>query len=159
MMPPPERASCLGGGSLGGMLDYPVGLRSIAAANRHLWLPASVDRCSSPFCSAPRATLPLARSKAALGGRCAVTLARRWTQTARPEAARLGAYDSGTTVTGTVVHCAFLGSLVHLAVSLAPGIEFSFHLPAMASLPRSGTPVTVTLDPEAIICLSTSSTI
>lgn len=77
----------------------------------------------------------------------------------RPEAARLGAHDSGTTLAGTVVNCAFLGSLVHLVVSLAPGIEFAFHLPAMTSLPQSGAPVTVTLCPEAIICLSTSSTV
>ncbi len=77
----------------------------------------------------------------------------------RPEAARLGTDGNGTTLTGTVVHCAFLGSLVHLSVNLAPGIEFSFQLPAMASLPRSGAPVTITLQPEAIICLGKSSTI
>lgn len=77
----------------------------------------------------------------------------------RPEAARLGADDGGTTLTGTVVRCSFLGSLVHLSVHLAPGVEFSFHLPAMASLPQSGTPVTITLRPEAIICLGRSSTI
>lgn len=77
----------------------------------------------------------------------------------RPEAARLGADSDATTLTGTVIHCAFLGSLIHLTVDLAPGIEFSFHLPAMTSLPQSGAPVTIALRPEAIICLGASSTI
>ena len=72
----------------------------------------------------------------------------------RPEAARLDVDQTGPNVLhGVVTECSFRGGYYRLGMRHASGVELAFSFPASPALPVPGDPITLSLDPRALVLL------